>query len=46
MTDEQVKGIVDELKTLSDADKQFMLGYAAGVIASANRDKDEKEDGK
>lgn len=43
MTDEQVKGIVDELKTLSDADKQFMLGYAAGVIATVNRGKDGKE---
>lgn len=37
MTDEQVKAIVEELTALPDSDKQFMLGYAAGVSAAMSR---------
>lgn len=40
MSDKERGDIMEALKSLSEKDKQFVLGYAAGVSAS---DKDSQE---
>lgn len=44
MSDTERKDIIDAMKELPEADKQFMLGYAAGRAAShQEQEKNEKE---
>lgn len=41
MSDKERADIMDALKELPEADKQFMLGYAAGRSASQTEPKDQ-----
>ena len=49
MSDKERGDIMDALKELPEADKQFMLGYAAGRSASqpaqADKDQEAQKDG-
>lgn len=38
MSEQERGSIMDALKSLPEADKQFMLGYAAGRSASSRQD--------
>ena len=48
MSDTERKDIIDAMKELPEADKQFMLGYAAGRAAShqeqADKDQEAQKD--
>lgn len=46
MSEKERGDIIDALKDLSEADKQFMLGYAAGRSASVKPSSDEEKDKK
>ena len=41
---EKDKGqIMEQIKNLSESDKQFVLGYAAGITAKSNEQNDKEE---
>lgn len=43
MSDTERKDIIDAMKELPEADKQFMLGYAAGRAASVKAETQAEE---
>lgn len=44
MSEQKISQAMEELKALSETDKQFMLGYAAGVVAAAKQGEQSEAD--